>query len=86
MDLFVKRQCLCNDRVQSLKQSNEDIKAGRTVSFKNTKDALSYIDSLIADDRQNTKKKNWIFPDLYQKAYYGTYRDKDSVSGNIRTF
>ena len=44
--------------VQSLKQSNEDIKARRTVSFKNTKDALSYIDSLIADDRQNTKRKS----------------------------
>ena len=43
---------------KSLQQSEEDIKAGRTVSFKNTKDALSYIDSLIADDRQNTEKKN----------------------------
>ena len=43
---------------ESLKQSDEDLKAGRTVSFKDTKDVLSYIDSLIADDRRNTKDEN----------------------------
>src|SRR3954453_17554176 len=32
---------------RSLKQSDEDIKAGRVLSFKNGHDALSYIDSLI---------------------------------------
>lgn len=44
--------------IQSLKQSDEDIKAGRTVAFKNAKDALSYIDSLIIDDKRITKRKN----------------------------
>jgi addiction module RelB/DinJ family antitoxin len=43
---------------KSLKQSEEDIKAGRTVSFKDTKEVLSYIDSLIENDRRNTKGKN----------------------------
>jgi addiction module RelB/DinJ family antitoxin len=43
---------------QSLKQSEEDIKAGRTISFKNTEEALSYIDSLIADDKQKTRGEN----------------------------
>jgi antitoxin component of RelBE/YafQ-DinJ toxin-antitoxin module len=40
---------------KSLKQSEEDIKAGRVISFKNSKDALSYIDSLIEHDRQRAK-------------------------------
>ncbi len=41
---------------RSLKQSNEDIKAGRVVSFTQKKEALSYIDSLIDHDKQNTGK------------------------------
>jgi addiction module RelB/DinJ family antitoxin len=38
-----------------LKESEEDIKAGRVVSFKNSKEALSYLDSLIEHDRHPTK-------------------------------
>ena len=40
---------------RSLKLSDEDIKAGRRVSFPQGRDALSYVDSLISHDRQNTK-------------------------------
>jgi len=32
--------------IQSLKESEADRKAGRTKSFKNVKDAVSYLDSL----------------------------------------
>lgn len=35
---------------QFLKESQEDVKAGRVISFKNGKEALEYIDSLIKDD------------------------------------
>jgi len=38
-----------------LKQAEEDIKAGRTISFKNSKEELSYLDSLIEHDRQLAK-------------------------------
>ena len=38
-----------------LKQSEEDMKAGRVISFKNSKEALSYLDSLIEHDRHATK-------------------------------
>lgn len=38
---------------QVLKQAEEDIKAGRTLSFKTSKDALSYVDSLIENDRHS---------------------------------
>jgi addiction module RelB/DinJ family antitoxin len=45
-----------NARTQRiLKQADEDIKAGRVISFKNDKEALSYLDSLIEHDRQPTK-------------------------------
>lgn len=37
---------------KSLKQSDKDIKAGKTISFKDGKDALDYIDSLIIHDKQ----------------------------------
>ena len=40
---------------KSLQQSEEDIKAGRVLSFKNSKEALSYLDSLIEHDRHATK-------------------------------
>jgi len=40
---------------KALKQSEEDIKAGRVISFKNSKEALSYLDSLIEHDRHATK-------------------------------
>jgi addiction module RelB/DinJ family antitoxin len=41
---------------QSLKQSEEDIKAGRTIKFKNIDEAISYVDSLIDDNRKTTSK------------------------------
>lgn len=44
--------------IQDLKQSEEDIKAGRTIKFKNTDEAVAYIDSLIADDERKAKGKN----------------------------
>src|SRR6266404_5204743 len=40
---------------KSLKQSMEDIKAGRTISFKNNEEVFSYLDSLIEHDRQQAK-------------------------------
>lgn len=42
--------------INSFKKSNQDIKAGKTLSFKKGTDALSYIDSLIDNDRQNRSK------------------------------
>jgi addiction module RelB/DinJ family antitoxin len=38
-----------------LKQAEEDIKAGRVISFKNSKEVLSYLDSLIEHDRQQAQ-------------------------------
>src|SRR5260370_33167934 len=38
---------------RSLKQSDEDIKAGKVISFSDGKDAVSYIGSLIKNERQN---------------------------------
>jgi addiction module RelB/DinJ family antitoxin len=38
--------------IQSLKQSDEDINAGKTLSFKDGKAALDYVDSLIKHDKQ----------------------------------
>ena len=43
--------------IRSLKQSDEDIQAGRTVSFKNGKEALAYIDSLIKHDKEKKSKQ-----------------------------
>jgi hypothetical protein len=43
---------------QVLKQAEEDIKAGRTIKFKNIDEAIAYIDSLIADDKRKTKGRN----------------------------
>jgi len=39
---------------QSLKQSEEDIKAGRIRSFASGKDALAYLDKEIADEKRST--------------------------------
>jgi addiction module RelB/DinJ family antitoxin len=44
--------------MQDLKQSEEDIKAGRTIKFKNIEEAITYVDSLISDDKRKTKRKN----------------------------
>jgi addiction module RelB/DinJ family antitoxin len=38
---------------QSLKQSDEDIKAGRTLSFKSGKDALDYLAREIEDEKRS---------------------------------
>jgi addiction module RelB/DinJ family antitoxin len=39
--------------MQSLKQSDEDIKAGRTLSFKSGKDALDYLAREIEDEKRS---------------------------------
>lgn len=41
--------------LQALKESKEDIKAGRVVSFKNPDKALFYLDRLIAHDKKSSK-------------------------------
>lgn len=41
--------------LRALKESEEDIKAGRIVSFKDPRQALSYLDKLIANDRKLRK-------------------------------
>ena len=38
---------------QSLKQSDEDIKAGRTLPFKSGKDALDYLAREIEDEKRS---------------------------------
>jgi addiction module RelB/DinJ family antitoxin len=43
---------------QVLKQAEEDMKAGRTIKFKDIDEAIGYIDNLIADDKRKTKGKN----------------------------
>lgn len=44
--------------IQALKESKADIKAGRVISFNNSKDASSYLDKLIDKDakRSSTTK------------------------------
>ena len=37
-----------------LKQAEEDIKAGRTISFASAKEALAYLDKEIADENRAT--------------------------------
>jgi hypothetical protein len=39
---------------KSLQQSEEDIKAGRVLSFASAKDALVYLDKEIADEKHAT--------------------------------
>jgi predicted nucleic-acid-binding Zn-ribbon protein len=41
--------------IQSLKQSDEDIKAGRVTSFKDGRDALSYLDREIENEKKQRK-------------------------------
>ena len=38
--------------LKTLEESKKDIKAGRVISFKNGKEALGYLDKLIADDKK----------------------------------
>ena len=40
--------------IQELKQSDEDIKAGRVLSFKTPDDALAYVSSLIDDEKETS--------------------------------
>lgn len=41
--------------IKSLKESAEDIKMGRVISFKNPKVALKFLDKMIEDDRKSSK-------------------------------
>lgn len=40
---------------KALKESMEDVKAGRVVSFENTKDAIAFLDKMIEDDKKSKK-------------------------------
>lgn len=39
--------------IQALKESAEDIKAGRVVTFKNLDEELHYLDKMIADEKKS---------------------------------
>ena len=41
--------------LRALRESKEDIKAGRVTSFKNPKDALTYLDTMITNEQKNSK-------------------------------
>lgn len=41
--------------IQSMKESEEDFKAGRVVTFKSAKDALAYLDKTIFDEPRAKK-------------------------------
>lgn len=41
--------------IQSIKEAEEDIKAGRLLTFKNLKDSLGYLDKIIENEEQNKK-------------------------------
>ncbi len=41
--------------LHSLRESEKDIKAGRTMSFKTGTEALSFLDKEITNDKQNQK-------------------------------
>ena len=43
---------------QLMKEADEDIKAGRVISFKNGDEALSYVDSLIKHDKKKRNSSN----------------------------
>ena len=54
---LVEEEEIPNARTRAhLKQAEEDIKVGRVISFKNSKEVLSYLDSLIAHDRQQAQE------------------------------
>lgn len=38
--------------INALKESEEDVKAGRVITFKNPQEELEYLDKEIADERQ----------------------------------
>lgn len=41
--------------LEALKESKEDIKKGRVISFKNSKEAVNYFDRLIDNDYKESK-------------------------------
>ena len=41
--------------LQALKESRENIKAGRVISFEKPENALSYLDKMIENDKKATK-------------------------------
>jgi|SRR3989344_3054555 len=41
--------------IESLKKSEEDVKAGRVISFDSPTDAITYIDSLIKDEKKSKR-------------------------------
>lgn len=40
--------------INALKQSEEDVKAGRVIAFKNAQEELDYLDKEIADERRKS--------------------------------
>lgn len=53
--------------IQMLKESQEDIKAGRVVSFKNGEEALDFLDTMIEDERRKSAKDQ-LFKEFPQKS------------------
>jgi hypothetical protein len=43
---------------KSLQQSEEDVKAGKVISFKSGQEAVSYVRSLIKDDKYKKQKRS----------------------------
>lgn len=43
--------------IKALKESREDIKAGRVTSFESIDDARAYVDKLIAEDETKANKR-----------------------------
>lgn len=43
---------------QLMREADEDVKAGRVVSFKNGKEAVRYMNSLISDDKKTTQSSH----------------------------
>lgn len=41
--------------IDSIREAEEDIKAGRVVSFKDGSEAIKYLDEMIKDERKNIK-------------------------------
>ena len=41
--------------IESLKRSEEDVKAGRVISFATPEDAIAYVSSLTQDDKKYTE-------------------------------
>lgn len=46
--------------IQALKESREDIKAGRVISFENIDQARAYVDKLIVEDEKKANKRRLL--------------------------